>query len=600
MSKTKQSGLFRNLSFRVKLIVGMSCVCLLFSGVIAVLLWIFADVLNHDTMIVEDNRKVGSSLKKISFSITESVAEQKDNYAAIISTQQMESERQFETQKSIYERIINVQKAVSEVQIGTDYMLIDSEGFATIATQVDSLRQQLDDFFTIPELAEIDPKTVKGAKRAKRAFLSGLDEVKQLEDDGEAYGVIIDKITELRGVGEMLASRLGKLMQETIKLNSDKSAAKREVLDQQISAVDKQGEIVSAQIEQDQHKIMDVVGANADAVQAQVALYIEKRTYIYIVCGVVVIVAMLFSILIASAISKPLAELIPSLFVSAQTVSVAAEEIQDISSTQARGAHTQADSLEVTAASLEEISAMARSNAENANNVNGLMNDTMVNAKEAGDSMSSLSTAMDEIAGASEETSKIIKTIDEIAFQTNLLALNAAVEAARAGEAGAGFAVVADEVRNLAMRAAEAARNTSDLIELTVTKVGEGTDRLQKTSESFSEVTESVAKVNVLVSEIATASQEQTQGIEQLHKSANAMQVVAIENKDDAERSGNSSQEMRHEAEQMFEYVTALSCLVEGGGAQGVHAGREELKIESEEGVTGYDPDEIAALPEET
>ena len=94
---------------------------------------------------------------------------------------------------------------------------------------------------------------------------------------------------------------------------------------------------------------------------------------------------------------------------------------------------------------------------------------------EASDSMHKLITAMDKITAASDETSKIIKTIDEIAFQTNLLALNAAVEAARAGEAGAGFAVVADEVRNLAMRAAEAAKNTGSLIEGNITEIKSGT-----------------------------------------------------------------------------------------------------------------------------
>ena len=102
--------------------------------------------------------------------------------------------------------------------------------------------------------------------------------------------------------------------------------------------------------------------------------------------------------------------------------------------------------------------------------------------------MDKLTTSMGEISKASEETSKIIKTIDEIAFQTNLLALNAAVEAARAGEAGAGFAVVADEVRNLAMRAAEAAKNTANLIEGTVKKVKDGSELVGQTEKEFREV----------------------------------------------------------------------------------------------------------------
>lgn len=132
--------------------------------------------------------------------------------------------------------------------------------------------------------------------------------------------------------------------------------------------------------------------------------------------------------------------------------------------------------------------------------------------------MADLTQSMDEISHASEETSKIIKTIDEIAFQTNLLALNAAVEAARAGEAGAGFAVVADEVRNLALRAAEAAKSTAELIDGTVKRVNTGTDLVSKTNAEFTKVAESAKKVGELVSEISAASREQAQGINKVLK----------------------------------------------------------------------------------
>ena len=139
------------------------------------------------------------------------------------------------------------------------------------------------------------------------------------------------------------------------------------------------------------------------------------------------------------------------------------------------------------------------------------------------------------ISKASEETSKIIKTIDEIAFQTNLLALNAAVEAARAGEAGAGFAVVADEVRNLAMRAAEAAKNTADLIEGTVKKVQDGSLLVATTNDAFSQVKESTTQVGNLVSEITEASKEQSSGIEQVNIAISEMDKVVQQNAANAE-----------------------------------------------------------------
>jgi methyl-accepting chemotaxis protein len=197
--------------------------------------------------------------------------------------------------------------------------------------------------------------------------------------------------------------------------------------------------------------------------------------------------------------------------------------------------------------------------------------------KQADDSMTHLTQSMEEISRASEETSKIIKTIDEIAFQTNLLALNAAVEAARAGEAGAGFAVVADEVRNLAMRAAEAAKNTADLIEGTVQKVHEGSDLVAKTNEAFGEVSKSAAKVGELVSEIAAASNEQAEGIGQVNKAVAEMDKVVQQNAASAEESASASEEMNAQAVQMKSMVNELVALV-GGKGNGNNGSRSFVK----------------------
>jgi methyl-accepting chemotaxis protein len=178
--------------------------------------------------------------------------------------------------------------------------------------------------------------------------------------------------------------------------------------------------------------------------------------------------------------------------------------------------------------------------------------------------MGELTHSMEEISKASEETFKIIKTIDEVAFQTNLLALNAAVEAARAGEAGAGFAVVADEVRNLAMRAAEAAKNTSDLIESTVKKIKDGGDLVATTNDAFGLVAQSAAKVGELVAEIAAASNEQAQGIGQVNTAVAEMDKVVQQNAANAEESASASEEMNAQAEQMKTIVAQLVALVGG------------------------------------
>ncbi len=185
--------------------------------------------------------------------------------------------------------------------------------------------------------------------------------------------------------------------------------------------------------------------------------------------------------------------------------------------------------------------------------------------------MKELTRSMTEITSASEETGKIIKTIDEIAFQTNLLALNAAVEAARAGEAGAGFAVVADEVRNLALRAAEAAKNTANLIEGTIKKIKNGSDIVGKSNEAFEKVAGGSKKVGELVGEIAAASQEQAQGIEQINKAIAEMDRAVQQNAASAEESASASEEMNAHAEQMQHFVLELVEVIGG-----FHQGPEE------------------------
>lgn len=198
-------------------------------------------------------------------------------------------------------------------------------------------------------------------------------------------------------------------------------------------------------------------------------------------------------------------------------------------------ASKEAAAIEETSASLDEIASMTRQNATNTEAANQLMIAARTAINKANESMSGLTQSMNDIARASEQTQKIVKSIDEIAFQTNLLALNASVEAARAGEAGAGFAVVADEVRNLAMRATESAKGSSTLIGDIVSKVKHGEELVNTTSAVFGEVTASSNKVVGLMGEIAEASKEQSQGIDQVNRAIAEMNVTTQQTAGNAE-----------------------------------------------------------------
>ncbi len=278
--------------------------------------------------------------------------------------------------------------------------------------------------------------------------------------------------------------------------------------------------------------------------------------------GLMFVVLLLY--VVVRSITRPLDSVVDGLSMGAEQVALATSHLSVSSQELAEGASEQAASIEETSSSLEEMSSMTKQNAEHAGQANQLMATTSHILAKANQSMDKLTVSMVEITRASEETSKIIKTIDEIAFQTNLLALNAAVEAARAGEAGAGFAVVADEVRNLAMRAAEAAKNTANLIEGTVKKIKEGSELVGDTSADFSQVAASAGKMSELIGEMSAATTEQAQGIDQVNKAVNAMDKVVQTNAANAEESASAAEEMNAQAENMKAFVGELVEIVNG------------------------------------
>ncbi|ASC68144.1 HAMP domain-containing protein [Achromobacter denitrificans] len=218
----------------------------------------------------------------------------------------------------------------------------------------------------------------------------------------------------------------------------------------------------------------------------------------------------------------------------------------------------QAASLEETAASMEELASTVKQNADNARQANQLAASASDVAERGGSAVSEVVSTMQEISASSRKISEIVSVIDGIAFQTNILALNAAVEAARAGEQGKGFAVVAGEVRSLAQRSAQAAKEIKGLIEDSVTKVGAGSQQVERAGATMQEIVASVKRVTDIMGEISAASEEQSSGIDQVNRAVSQMDEVTQQNAALVEEAAAAAGSLQEQAQRLAEAVAVF------------------------------------------
>jgi methyl-accepting chemotaxis protein/methyl-accepting chemotaxis protein-1 (serine sensor receptor) len=268
-------------------------------------------------------------------------------------------------------------------------------------------------------------------------------------------------------------------------------------------------------------------------------------------------------------ITATLRQLAQDLKEGTEQVASAASQVASTSQTLAQGASEQAASLEETSSSTNEISSMTQKNAENSSEVARVVEQSGCEFESANRKLAEMVTSMNQINASSDKISKIIKIIDEIAFQTNILALNAAVEAARAGEAGMGFAVVADEVRNLAQRCAQAAKDTTVLIEESTACSRTGSQKLRDVEGAIKAISSQALTIKTLVDEVSASSQEQSRGLQLISSAISQMEHVTQSTAASAEQSAAASEELSAQSQTLNDIAVRLSRLVIAGGSTG-------------------------------
>ena len=289
------------------------------------------------------------------------------------------------------------------------------------------------------------------------------------------------------------------------------------------------------------------------------------RSWSYWITTLVILLSAAVSAVILSVVlrmSRQLRRATHDISASAECIHGTVSQFSSTSRALAEGASEQAAALEETSSATEEISSISKSNAASAGEAGSLVSSVDGRLRDGDRAVNTMIASMDDINASNSKVSKIIKIIDEIAFQTNILALNAAVEAARAGEAGLGFAVVADEVRNLAQRCAQAAQDTTQLIEESVSKAQGGRGSVEQVNIVFREISANAGKLSAIIRDVSAGSEQQATGMAEIARSVSQMNQTVQTTAAHAEESAAATSEMEMQAGTLHNVAQSLRELV--------------------------------------